>query len=220
MRNIYRMLEIVAGTTSQRMDKALLEVFGKVTQHYDENRHNLEGWKTNSHYLLNRKFIMPNVVVVGYSGQVSENYHGWAEPINDFTKALCFLTGKDYDTCHSFHSFLSDKRREFGQLYTWGFFEFRAYKKGTVHFTFQNEDIWAKFNQRIAKLLGYPLPESMKPKPTANSQQPAAKSPIVTETKPVVFKPIPIPVPVIETQEIDEPELEEVFNDPNQLSMF
>ena len=64
MRNIYRMLEIVVGTTGQRMDKAINQVFDKVTMHYHENRHNVEGWKTNSHYLLNRRFIMPNITSV------------------------------------------------------------------------------------------------------------------------------------------------------------
>ena len=55
MKNIYRMLEIVIGTQSQRMDKAMIEVFDKVTERYSENRYNLEGWKTNSHYLVNKK---------------------------------------------------------------------------------------------------------------------------------------------------------------------
>jgi len=42
MRNIYRMLEIVIATTTQRMDKALLEVFDRLTLHHHENRFNVE----------------------------------------------------------------------------------------------------------------------------------------------------------------------------------
>jgi hypothetical protein len=39
MRNIYRMLDIIRGTHGQRMDRALEEVFDKVTLHYHENRY-------------------------------------------------------------------------------------------------------------------------------------------------------------------------------------
>lgn len=62
MKNIYAMLQLVVGTTSQRMDKALLEVFDQLTKHYNENRYCVEGWKTNNHYLVNRKFIFPHGV--------------------------------------------------------------------------------------------------------------------------------------------------------------
>jgi hypothetical protein len=68
MRNIYKMLALVVATTDQRMDKAIEEVFDKVTSHYHENRFNVEGWKTNSHYLLNQKFILPSMVDVGWRG--------------------------------------------------------------------------------------------------------------------------------------------------------
>lgn len=184
MRNIYRMLDIVIGTTEQRMDKALLEVFEKVTKHYDENRFNLEGWKTNSHYLLNRKFIMPNVVTSNYRGTVGANYYGWAEPIDDLSKAICYLTGVKYEQVGDFSTLLRDHNVYFGELSNWGFFQFRAYKKGTVHLTFISEDVWAKFNQRIAKLLGYPLPEAMKPKEQAKAKQ----EPKASEAKPKATK--------------------------------
>lgn len=176
MRNIYRMIEIVIGTTEQRMDKALLEVFEKLTDHYDENRFNVEGWKTNSHYLVNRKFIMPHVVTANYSGGIRSNYYGWAEPIEDLQKALCYLTGMNYDECITFERFLSDNGCKFGQEYKWGFFTFRAYKKGTTHFTFQDEELWARFNQRIGKLKGFPLYEYKPTKASKKADQATAKN--------------------------------------------
>lgn len=95
MRNIYRMIEIVVGTHSQRMDKALLEVFDKLTMHYHENRYCVEGWKTNSHYLVNEKFILPSIFEVTYGGSLGMRY-GWrdVQTIDDFIKALCYITGK------------------------------------------------------------------------------------------------------------------------------
>ena len=159
MRNIYRMLEIIVGTQAQRMDKALLEVFDRLTQHYHENRFNVEGWKTNSHYLIQEKFIMPYVTRVGFSGQMETNYGDRGELIEDMQKALCYITGTNYDQCTSLYDFMQKNKCEFGKWYSWGFFEIRGYKKGTMHFKFNSYALWADFNQRIAKLKGYPLYE-------------------------------------------------------------
>jgi hypothetical protein len=99
MKNIYKMVEIVVGTTGARMDKAIIEVFDKLTEHYDENRYNVEGWKTNSHYLVNEKFIMPRLTKIGWHGELSvENYqNNNYELLADMVKALCFITGKNHD---------------------------------------------------------------------------------------------------------------------------
>lgn len=164
MKNIYRMIEIVIGTTSQRMDRALIEVFEKLTKHYDENRYGVEGWKTNSHYLLNEKFIIPYMTEVGWSGQLSIRWSSNHEIIEDFQKALCYITGTNYEECTTLYNFVSKQHRQFGELYSWGFFEFRAYKKGTIHFKFNNRDLWAKYNQHIARIKGFPLPENLKSK--------------------------------------------------------
>lgn len=102
MKNIYKMLELVVGTQSQRMDKALLEVFERLTQHAHENRYNVEGWKTNSHYLVNSKFIMPYIApACRYFGRPEINDRQ-SEVLEDFLKGLCYITGRDYNTCIAF----------------------------------------------------------------------------------------------------------------------
>lgn len=172
MANIYKMLEIVIGTAGSRMDKALLEVFDKVTKHHHENRHSVEGWQTNSHYLLNQRFIMPSMVEISWGGSMSASYRGYEEVIDDLQKALCYLSGTEYDKCVRIGEFLRDTtepRKEdderpktpaqFGAWYQWGFFKIKGHKKGTMHFEFLSADLWAKFNRKIAELKGYPLPE-------------------------------------------------------------
>lgn len=111
MKNVFHMLHIVIGTQQSRMDKAILEVFDKVTKHYDENRYDVEGWKTNSHYLLNKKFIMPSAVSVGWSGEVSRG--SWStssfELIEDLLKAMCYVSGDNYSKFISLDDFISYK---------------------------------------------------------------------------------------------------------------
>jgi hypothetical protein len=102
MRNIYAMLEIIAATRSQTMDAALLEVFDKITLHHEENRHNVEGWKTNLHYLVGKKFILPNMCYQDkryYKGSKIETGYGtYFELVEDLNRALCFITNVNYDS--------------------------------------------------------------------------------------------------------------------------
>lgn len=172
MRNIYKMLEIVIGTAGQRMDKAILEVFDRVTEHHHDNRHNLKGWKTNSHFLVGKKFILPNMVSPAkeYSytsttySSLKSSYDGI---IPDFEKALCFLNAVDFDTLddHSNVHRSSDLKTVnrsinhnfYGGWYESRFFTYKGYKNGNMHFEFKDETVWTAFNQRVAKLKGYPL---------------------------------------------------------------
>lgn len=96
MKNIYRLIDAVIQTTSQRMDKALIEVFDKLTKYTHENRYQLDGWKTNSVYLVNEKFIIPRILPADKWGSQQINYH-YAEELDDLCKALCYITGKNYD---------------------------------------------------------------------------------------------------------------------------
>ena len=108
MRNIYKMLEIVIGTTEARMDKAIVEVFDKVTSYHDDNKQGLPGWKTNSHYLLTRRFIMPNLTQVDYGGGIGANYSSSNfELVQDMQKALCFITGQNYDEQIDLQNFIN-----------------------------------------------------------------------------------------------------------------
>lgn len=183
MKNIYRMLEIIVGTHSSRMDKALMEVFEKVTRHYHENRFNVEGWKTNDAYLINKKFIFPYMVEANFDGKMTTRYNSNRNAIEDFEKALCHLTGKNYDNIVTFYSVISryysvggknHKECKFGEWYDSEFFRFKGFKKGTMHFEFNDLAVWEQFNRKVAQLMGYPLPEKTKepkkkaePKPTA-----------------------------------------------------
>lgn len=218
MRNIYRMFEIIVGTRKQTMDRAIIEIFDKITKHYHDNRYSVEGWKTNSHYLVGKKFIFPYMIGIGWHGEIDVNYRSEHE-MDDINKILCYLTGKDFNGMLSFYqriktikncylaldgkkvtdvqvkeitgqgssytynhpfdfesveaakefhqTYFSHKeatiyeRPEWGQWTDWDFFEFRCYKKGTIHFKFKDLDVWALFNRKVAEIKGFPLPEKI-----------------------------------------------------------
>ncbi len=101
MSNIYKMLQLVIGTHGQRMEKVVLQVFDWLTEHHYGNRYQKEGWKTNSEYIVNERFILPYVPIepniscgmpyVSYSPN-----HRAKGNVDDLMKSLCYLTGKDY----------------------------------------------------------------------------------------------------------------------------
>ena len=207
MKNIYRMFEIVVSTASQRMDKAILEVFDRVTEHHHDNRYNIKGWKTNSHYLVGKKFILPNMVSPAkeYS-YTSDSYHSLKNAydgiIPDFEKALCFIECEDYEALDNYRNedrpqiektisrsiSTSTPRNKYGEWYESHFFKYRAYKNGNMHFEFINEDIWARFNARISKIKGYPLYEA-KPETAYQKRQTGKQEPQRKETpKKVLFE--------------------------------
>lgn len=160
-RNIYRMLQIVAATHEQRIDRAVEEVFDKLTKHTKENRWNVEGWATNSQYLFNKKFILDYVVEPTWDGS-GLSLKMWSSHsyglVQDLIKALCFLTGEKYEDVKLPEHQDSGEKYLTGEWYDWGFFTFKGFKKGTAHFKFRNEEHWAILNQRIAKIKGYALP--------------------------------------------------------------
>jgi len=167
MKNVYLMLDAIIQTTDQRMDRALVEVFDNLTSHYHENRFNVEGWKTNSHYLVNEKFIMPYICPESRWFSSPDVNDRQAQIVDDFTKALCYITGENYDNFDRFSYSVRVKHgdtMEWGKWFDWGFFEVKIFKKGTGHFKFKDKEVWAKFNQQIARIKGFPLPESIKKK--------------------------------------------------------
>ncbi len=167
MHNIYQVLNMVIQTTGQRMDKALLEAFDLICSFSAENSTAGEKWKTNANYMVNRKFIVPYIVDYDprYSslyGYMRLHYGGNEYKIEDVVKALCYITGTNYDSIQDLHQFVYDRKLSYGTWYEWSFFRIKGFKKGTMHFEFLEEDVWMKFNRHVAKQRGWVLPKKSK----------------------------------------------------------
>tara|TARA_R110002012_G_scaffold130030_2_gene282479 strand:- start:1172 stop:2551 length:1380 start_codon:yes stop_codon:yes gene_type:complete len=163
MKNVYRMFEIIVGTRQQTMDKALEEVVDNFTMHTKENRFGVEGWKTNSGYMLNEKFIINNVVEPKWNDSNLLEIKSYRNDsrLNDLTKVLCNITGQNYNEIKGIMSFERDLGGiERSKWYTWGFFEFKCFKKGTMHLRFKDKDVWYRLNKAYGELKGFTLSES------------------------------------------------------------
>lgn len=178
MRNIYKMIEMIYGTRESRMNRVLVEVFDRICNLSADNSEAGQGWKTNSGYKVNRRFI--DNWVCEHDNRWPSDYVkirvGHRDHIKDLIKALCYLTGKNFDhvikrRCvsdegevywvhNSLYSFFSENKVPWGQWVQWNdFLRVRGYKKGTMHFEFVSEDEWMEFNIRVAKIKGWALPK-------------------------------------------------------------
>lgn len=169
MRNIYQVINMVVQTTGQRMDKALLEAFDLICSLSAENSTAGEKWKTNSNYMINRKFIVPYMTDYDARYRISNeyirlDYSGNATRIEDVIKALCYITETNYDEITNLRDFVYKNHLSYGTWYDWSFFRIKGFKKGTMHFEFLDENVWMKFNQQVAKQRGWVLPKKSKRK--------------------------------------------------------
>lgn len=163
MKNVYRLLDMIVQTHGQRMEQTLCEAFDTICSFSAENSTAGETWKTNSNYMVNRKFIVPNITewkTFSFSTgnpYVELGYYGKADQIDDIHLALCHLTGtpppKDYS--EQFSCTIRNMNLPWGEWGEWGFFRIKGFKKGTMHFEFKDEEVWSRFNQAVAATRGW-----------------------------------------------------------------
>lgn len=171
MKNIYKMLEIIVGTREQTFNRALEEAVDNFTKHTHENRFGVEGWKTNSGYMLNKKFICEGIVETSWGGgSLQVRYNSYSgNKIDDLVKVLCNITGKNYNDIGTLYRFNFDKvkhEKSFeikpNEWYEFGFFNVKFFKKGTMHVKFKTMDDWYRLNYAYGQLKGFSLPENYK----------------------------------------------------------
>lgn len=180
MTNIYKMIELIIGTHESRMKQVICEAFDLICSFSNENHTGGETWKTNSNYMINKKFIVPYIIeMVPYHDSIGMNYFSYnGEKIEDIRKALNYITGKitkkqknkseqieknekEDDFSTGLSKLLSNKKILPGEIFNWCHFKCKGFKKGTMHFEFLDENTWAKFNIEVAKIRGWHLPEKI-----------------------------------------------------------
>lgn len=174
IRNIYKMVELIVGTHANRMGNVLVEAFNLICSYAPENCTAKESWKTNSDYMVNKKFIVPYICEFDSRyphDNVRLTYSRNREEIEDVVKALCVLSGTNFDTIPSIWQFVNNTTNlperdrkgyapmRWGTWYDWGFFRIRGYKKGTMHFEFLDDKLWERFNIEVSKVKGWRLPK-------------------------------------------------------------
>lgn len=156
--NIRQFVLNIIGSYKKTLTEAVLDIFNKFTiRHcysnglYEDNIHYFNGWKTNKAFKVNKKVIIP--IYAGYSGGpfYDDIFKKWkldynAHPIlNDIDKVMNYFDGMNHYysiTAAIEHAFNRGETRKIESTY----FTITCYKKGTIHLTFNSDDILRRFN--------------------------------------------------------------------------
>lgn len=128
------------------MQSCIEHSFDLMTKYHEENRIHTEGWKSNDRWEVSRKIVLPFMrTYYPLSGEnyVDFDYRGH-EKLRDIYIGLCWMTGKKI-TEIDFPGY-TNKSQALGEWHDSEFFEFKMFKKGTLHLKFKDENLWKKFN--------------------------------------------------------------------------
>ena len=163
MKNVYQMIYMIIATQGNRMETALVEAFDHICSFSAENSTAGEKWKTNANYMVNKKFIVPNIFTYDHYGTKEPylyiGFSAYGEgKLSDVCKALEYISGKK--ELMSMFDCIHQNNLEWGKWHHYGgFFRFKGFKKGTMHVEFVDEDLWMLFNRRVAEIKGWQLPK-------------------------------------------------------------
>jgi hypothetical protein len=163
--NVASFFQMIMNNRGNIWDQAVEDVFDELTRYYTENRHHVEGWRTNDRYKINRKIILPNWVKwkTEYMDQESIRKYGAEFAIdwgyrtiyNDLDKVLAYLSGHTLLDHETISTCLENHFRRLGKVYPGNsfentlesaYFKIKFFKKGTVHLEFKDKDLWDQFN--------------------------------------------------------------------------
>lgn len=139
-RNIVALLDGLMLNRGQIMQDCINEAFDLMTAYHKENRVHIEGWVTNDRWMVNRKVILPYAVEAGWKRGFRAAYRAQAM-LDDIDKACCFLAGKSFDTILTMVKSIEQAQETESE-----FFRLKSHKKGTLHLTFKDVQLWERFN--------------------------------------------------------------------------
>jgi hypothetical protein len=115
------MIEMIAGTHVSRLNGVLVEAFERICGYSYDNHSGGEGWKTNSDYKVNRRFIHPYMCEYDtrWPSETMKIRYERGDHMDDIIKALCLLTGEKYENqipLRNYFSYPFHLKREDGTL--------------------------------------------------------------------------------------------------------
>ena len=157
--NIRSFVLNLIGGYEQTLTEAVLEVFDLFTIRHswddnnkrEKNIHYFDGWKTNSAFKVGKKVIIPiyggygkGPFVDDYSGEWKLQY-GTEGKLRDIDVVMNYFDGMN--SYRSIHRALENNLKHgISSGIESAYFTITVYKKGTIHLTFNDENILRRFN--------------------------------------------------------------------------
>jgi len=146
-KNMKELLLTLFSSKDKIMTDCVLNAFDHMTKGHYKNADLVQGWKTNSDYMVGKRFILGNI------GSWDGISHYSYEKLRDIEKALCFLTGKNFEEITSIVEVYRDRSTWSGIKVQTTFFELKLYGGvGSMHFRWLDEDLRQRFNQMVGQV--------------------------------------------------------------------
>ncbi len=167
--NIRSFILNIIGSYEQTIMDSILSLFDRFTIEScyrdtlnEKNIHYFNGWKTNNAFKLGKRLIIP--IHGSYGGPFQSWSDGWSLDYQaERSRRDIDMVISYFDGMHSCKTICDALKEGFGQNENSGLFsthfKITAYKKGTLHLTFLNDDILRRFNIAACKGKGW-LPEN------------------------------------------------------------
>lgn len=168
--NITALLQTLLANRSNILHQCVVEAFDRMTKYYKENREVIdgkaaEGWLTNDAWRVNRRVVLPAVIDSRWS-KPEVNYER-KQMLNDIDRGMAFLEGKSLEQvpapmAKTLEAVFGQYRYDaIGTKIDTTYFTVRAFKKGTIHLFFKDEELWKLFNLTAAQGKNW-LPDTRK----------------------------------------------------------
>uniref|UniRef100_A0A6M3M883 DUF4942 domain-containing protein n=1 Tax=viral metagenome TaxID=1070528 RepID=A0A6M3M883_9ZZZZ len=156
--NIRSFVLTLIGGYEQTLTEAVLEIFDMFTirhswddnNKHEKNIHYFNGWKTNKAFKVGKKVIIPIYAgygdgpFIGFGGGWKLDY-GAARKLRDIDVVMNYFDGMNH-----YHSIAQAVENNFAHGISSNiestYFTITVYKKGTIHLTFNDENILRRFN--------------------------------------------------------------------------
>jgi hypothetical protein len=158
--NVKEMLNRLWEKADGMMRESITDVFDHITSKHKDNI--TGGWKTNLGHKINKKMVWPDGV---FHDDRKFSIYGRSDYLRDLDAITTYLSGTDPEdptflsAMDAMYKHLNSTEGEYSDKFVSTFFEFRIYKKGTVHIWWRDEALLHKFNTIAAKYKNW-LPQT------------------------------------------------------------
>jgi 16S rRNA A1518/A1519 N6-dimethyltransferase RsmA/KsgA/DIM1 with predicted DNA glycosylase/AP lyase activity len=150
--NILEALAMFFQNREQIMIDSLVTVFDRATKYHESNITHREGWKSNSGWKVNSKIVLPHGVYWCKSMDWWEAMHKGAEAfLDDLDEVLCWIADVDHRQHQSTSRMISYSKIPPNTWIERPYYEFKLFKKGTIHIRFKDQYLLDDFNAIAAK---------------------------------------------------------------------
>ncbi len=142
--------------------ESIVDIFEHLCSFSRDNSIAIEGWATNSAYMLRKRMIIPYCLSYDYGWSLNYSFRGDAV-LNDLDRILCLMTGQKREDIVGIDDELkkrfddlngarhgqpvSDRSKTGKSTY----FDLKVFQKGTLHLKWRDLRLWEQFNVESAR---------------------------------------------------------------------